>query len=332
MFLTMLSSGHSPKSEKDVSKFGKDVDEAPSEKGITFENLCKEEAGVLSACASSVNWTKTEMPETLSKRQLKKLRKKEKWLAYKPIKRAKEKLKLRQKKLDARQNNVKLGPSRKELKHSKMSQSNCKVRVAIDLSFDDLMNDKEISKCVKQLLRCYSLNRRAKDPVQFYITSFDGRCKAEMQKHTGYQNWDVYFHNESYADVFESKDLVYLTSESHSVISSLEADKVYVIGGLVDHNSYKGLCHQIAEEKGIRHGQLPIGEFLEMKTRKVLTIDHVFEIILEVTRGKSWKEALLNVLPPRKGAVEKVEEFETFSTSQCIEKKPISTVPETDTE
>lgn len=83
----MLSSGHSPKSEKDVSKFGKDVDEAPSEKGITFENLCKEEAGVLSACASSVNWTKTEMPETLSKRQLKKLRKKEKWLAYKPIKR-----------------------------------------------------------------------------------------------------------------------------------------------------------------------------------------------------------------------------------------------------
>jgi tRNA (guanine9-N1)-methyltransferase len=40
-------------------------------------------------------------------------------------------------------------------------------------------------------------------------------------------------------DVFESKDLVYLTSESDSIISSLEGDKVYVIGGLVDHNSYK---------------------------------------------------------------------------------------------
>jgi tRNA (guanine9-N1)-methyltransferase len=56
--------------------------------------------------------------------------------------RAKEKQKLKQKKLDARLNNIKLGPSRKELKHSKMSRSNCKVHVVIDLSFDDLMDDK----------------------------------------------------------------------------------------------------------------------------------------------------------------------------------------------
>lgn len=102
-----------------------------------------------------------------------------------------------------------------------MLQSNCNVRIAVDLSFDDIMNDKvyilfysknechkflkwsitdnfflkyqEISKCIKQLLRCYSLNRRAKDPVQFYITNFGGKCKKEMEKHTGYMNWDVSF-------------------------------------------------------------------------------------------------------------------------------------------
>jgi tRNA (guanine9-N1)-methyltransferase len=40
-------------------------------------------------------------------------------------------------------------------------------------------------------------------------------------------------------DIFEFKDLIYLTSESDNIISSLEGDKIYVIGGLVDHNSHK---------------------------------------------------------------------------------------------
>jgi Trm5-related predicted tRNA methylase len=52
-------------------------------------------------------------------------------------------------------------------------------------------------------------------------------------------SFQVNFRSESYMDIFESKDLVYLTSESDSIISSLEGDKVYVIGGLVDHNSHK---------------------------------------------------------------------------------------------
>jgi tRNA (guanine9-N1)-methyltransferase len=51
--------------------------------------------------------------------------------------------------------------------------------------------------------------------------------------------FQVNFHSESYADIFESKDLLYLTSDSDNIISSLQGDKVYVIGGLVDHNLYK---------------------------------------------------------------------------------------------
>lgn len=37
---------------------------------------------------------------------------------------------------------------------------------------------------------------------------------------------------------------------------------------------FQGLCHKIAEEQGIRHGQLPLDKYINMKTRKVLTIDH----------------------------------------------------------
>lgn len=34
------------------------------------------------------------------------------------------------------------------------------------------------------------------------------------------------------------------------------------------------MCHKLAIEAGVRHGRLPLDKFLQMKARKVLTIDH----------------------------------------------------------
>lgn len=72
-----------------------------------------------------------------------------------------------------------------------MADSSCKVRVTIDMSFDDLMIDKDIAKLTKQILRCYTLNRRAIAPMQFSLTSFNGKSRTHMQKHNGYEHWDV---------------------------------------------------------------------------------------------------------------------------------------------
>lgn len=70
--------------------------------------------------------------------------------------------------------------------------------------------------------------------------------------------------------------------------------------------------------EGIAHGQLPISEYFWMKQRKVLTINQgrclrivasvfvirscfaVFEILIRVSEGKSFKEAFELVLPKRK--------------------------------
>lgn len=84
-----------------------------------------------------------------------------------------------------------LGPSRKFLKTCTMAESPCKLNVTIDLSFDDLMISKDIAKLIKQILRCYTLNRRALAPVQFSLSSFEGKSFEEMGKHNGYEHWDV---------------------------------------------------------------------------------------------------------------------------------------------
>jgi tRNA (guanine9-N1)-methyltransferase len=239
---------------------------------------------------------------------------------------------------------------RKRLKQRKMAESLCKVTVAIDMGFEHLMNQRDLGKCLKQLLHCYSINRRLQQPLQFHISSFDGeRLKQEMERHQGYEHWDCIFHNKSYFDVFtppvnnsnctndlqvpiqnatqeqqllpldnkipdqtdpknfkDAKNIIYLTSESENVLEKFDPNCVYIIGGLVDHNNHKGICHRLAVEKGINHARFPIQEAgVEMKTRQVLTIDHVFRIIASVaSEGRSWKEALIETLPERKGAIE----------------------------
>lgn len=56
--------------------------------------------------------------------------------------------------------------------------------------------------------------------------------------------WQVKWSEKSYDEEFDKQRLVYLSAESENVLSDLEEGKVYVIGGLVDHNSKKvGFLH-----------------------------------------------------------------------------------------
>lgn len=242
--------------------------------------------------------------QPISKRQLKKLMKQRLWEEQREQRKEKRKEKRKRKKLERRcqlESNSD-GNDRKRIRRH-VAPSN--LRLIIDCSFDDLMVLKDIKKLHKQIQRCYAENRRASHPVQFYLTSHGGQLKKNMDENDqGWVNWkDIHIKSEHYSELIKKEDLVYLTSDSPNVLKDLDESKAYVIGGLVDHNHHKGLTFKQASSYGIKHAQLPLAEFVKMNSRKVLAVNHVFEIILEFLETGDWQEAFFTILPPRKGAV-----------------------------
>ncbi|KAK6042605.1 tRNA (guanine-N(1)-)-methyltransferase [Cooperia oncophora] len=240
----------------------------------------------------------------LSKNALKKLKNRERWLEHRKRKRLEEKQRKKEKRIALKE--AGLGEALKRFRGKTMEQSSCRIRVAIDMSFDDLMSEKDCRRAVQQLNWSYSANRRLPEPLQFYITSFEGLSRKIYSSIESNQNQDIFLKTESISELFKPSEIVYLTADSDNVLTELEDTKVYVIGGLVDHNSQKGLCYEVATKAGYNHARLPIDEFVQMKTRKVLTINHVFEILAHFSDHGDWEKAFFTVIPPRKGMVKKM--------------------------
>ncbi|CAE6425621.1 unnamed protein product [Rhizoctonia solani] len=97
------------------------------------------------------------------------------------------------------------------------------------------------------------------------------------------------------------ESVVYLTADAEDEILELKEGETYVIGGIVDRNRYKNLCANKARELAVRAARLPIGRYLkDMPTRKVLTVNQVFDILVHWVTTRNWEEAMQKVMPKRK--------------------------------
>lgn len=128
------------------------------------------------------------------------------------------------------------------------------------------------------------------------LTRYEGILQNQHKKWKG-----MTFSHDPYPITDENREnLVYLTADSENTITELEQGKTYIIGGIVDRNRHKMLCFNKAKEQGIAHGKLPIGEYIKMASRQVLTTNQVVEIMTEWLKENDWEKAFIKVIPQRK--------------------------------
>lgn len=268
---------------------------------------------------------KTNHPEhhepTLSKNQLKKRRRLEKLMEIKRRRKLQDKeVKLAKAKVQGRD----LEEERKRQEAGKLKGENRKrkreaweqnkvpliqksFQICLDCGFESLMTTKEINSLALQIRSSYASNKKSAHPCQLTATSVNGTTLELLQNVSGFEewsNWAFTVTSNSIKEHFANQldRIIYLTSDSETILSELQDDKIYVIGGIVDRNRLKYTTLNRAKELEVATARLPISEYLqEMAATRVLTCNHVVELLLE-KRTKSWKDALKAVLPHRKNA------------------------------
>ncbi|KAF6762043.1 guanine-1-methyltransferase-domain-containing protein [Ephemerocybe angulata] len=315
----------------------------------------------------------TDTTPALSKKAAKRAAKEQRYAANKLERRAREKeAKKAKKRIQAEKRAAgeldEDGDDQEQARKQKRRKLEFGARVVVDLGFDDLMSPKEVKSLTSQLAYTYSSNKHASFPFELLFTSLNGQTKERMESlgDSGHIRWtktewwqegfERLWSGHSAADQNPSADapstanpgpadairqkVVYLTADSEEELTVLSPDETYIIGGIVDHNRYKNLCLNKAKEHGIRTAKLPIGSYLaSMPTRKVLTVNQCFEILIKWVETRDWEESLYSVIPQRKFAgagkpilvggslvepAEKDDDFEGEELDGTVEGEPVA--------
>ncbi|XVF75200.1 hypothetical protein PTKIN_Ptkin13bG0168400 [Pterospermum kingtungense] len=193
--------------------------------------------------------------------------------------------------------------------------------IVLDLEFSHLMTHSEIHSLVQQIMYCYAVNGRCSFPAHLWLTGCQGEMETQLQRLPGFDKWIIEKEKQSYIQAFsEQKDnLVYLTADSETVLHELDSTKVYIVGGLVDRNRWKGITMKKAEEQGIHTAKLPIGNYMKMSSSQVLTVNQVVEILLRFLETRDWKTSFFQVIPQRKRSEADAENCQEVDGEECKE-------------
>ncbi|EPY22523.1 tRNA (guanine-N(1)-)-methyltransferase TRM10 [Angomonas deanei] len=186
--------------------------------------------------------------------------------------------------------------------------------VVFDLSFAWCMTVADTKSTVAQIKYAYSSLKHSQFPFKPVITSVKGKEEdstedtEEQEKvlevlrdFEGFKRYPPVVTEEHWSKHFDKSKVVFLTADSDDTLTEIEPEMVYVIGAFVDHNRHKNLSFQAASRHGVRTAKLPIQENITIGDRcKVLTINHMVDVLAKYQKEKDWRSALETVLPSRR--------------------------------
>ncbi|CAK0888766.1 unnamed protein product [Prorocentrum cordatum] len=175
--------------------------------------------------------------------------------------------------------------------------------VVLDLEWEEDMTEREVRSLCQQLLFCYGVNRGARRPVRMVLSGLGmGTSTSQrLRKISGFESWPIEVLEGPYIDRFKREELVYLTADAEETIQTFDPEKVYIIGGIVDHNRLKGCTLAKAADQGIASAQLPLSQHIDLgASRRVLTVNHVLQIVVEYQLTGDWRQTFEKCVPGRK--------------------------------
>jgi len=95
--------------------------------------------------------------------------------------------------------------------------------------------------------------------------------EIQLQRIPGFDKWIIEKEDKSYIEALQNQkeNLVYLTADAETILDDLDPTKIYIIGGLVDRNRWKGITMKKANDQGIQSARLPIESYLKMSSSQV---------------------------------------------------------------
>jgi tRNA (guanine9-N1)-methyltransferase len=205
----------------------------------------------------------------------------------------------------------------RKLKEAEENAARCaqNFSIIIDCAWEDKHTDSTLKSLTQQIMFCYGINRKHERPAPLYLTGVGPRVTANLSK-SNFKNWvgvtitaEDYISNPNFSlsavEGGAQKQLVYLTSDAEETLETLDPSCAYIIGGIVDRNKHKFATFTKAKAQNVRTAKLPIKENFALAATHILTVNHVYEILLNYAKYKCWVRAIKEVMPNRKCPVER---------------------------